>query len=267
MKRDRLVNMKTWRKYGAAPYSIAVIYGGPGAAGDMGPVAREISRYCGVLEPIQTKSTVAEQADEMYRFLKKEADLPVTLIGYSWGAWLSLIFAAGHPEMVNKLVLVSSGPFEDRYARDIMKTRLERLDANQRREVEEILGNLGKNTAADNRLMSRLGDLISIADSYKRLPDEQDKVECHYGIYASVWKEAIQLRSSGKLLKRAGKVSCPVLAIHGDYDPHPAEGVKLPLGRTLKDFRFILLPKCGHQPWMEKEAREKFYDILKAEIT
>jgi pimeloyl-ACP methyl ester carboxylesterase len=47
-------------------------------------------------------------------------------------------------------------------------------------------------------------------------------------------------------------IECPVVAIHGDYDPHPADGVRIPLSNVLKDFRFILLGKCGHVPWFER---------------
>ena len=56
------------------------------------------------------------------------------------------------------------------------------------------------------------------------------------------------------------------MAIHGDYDPHPASGVKEPLSRILRDFRFILLDHCGHTPWKEVEAKEKFYRELRAEL-
>jgi len=38
------------------------------------------------------------------------------------------------------------------------------------------------------------------------------------------------------------------VSIHGDYDPHPAEGVKEPLTRVIKDFRFILLKKLRPSP-------------------
>jgi len=44
--------MDTLRKYGKEPFSIAVIHGGPGAGGEMAPVARELSSHWGVLEPI-----------------------------------------------------------------------------------------------------------------------------------------------------------------------------------------------------------------------
>ena len=62
------------------------------------------------------------------------------------------------------------------------------------------------------------------------------------------------------------EIRCPVVAIQGDYDAHPAEGIRKPLSRVVKDFRFILIEKCGHYPWMERQAKDKFYEILKDEI-
>lgn len=56
------------------------------------------------------------------------------------------------------------------------------------------------------------------------------------------------------------------MAIHGDYDPHPAEGVEKPLAAVLKDFRFILLDRCGHLPWIERQAKDRFYSILREEV-
>ena len=53
-----------------------------------------------------------------------------------------------------------------------------------------------------------------------------------------------------------------MLAIHGNYDPHAAEGVREPLARVLADFRFVLLERCGHLPWIERQAREEFYRLL-----
>jgi pimeloyl-ACP methyl ester carboxylesterase len=67
-------------------------------------------------------------------------------------------------------------------------------------------------------------------------------------------------------LKLGEKIKCPVVAIHGDYDPHPAKGVREPLSGVIKDFCFISLKNCGHKPWIEQEAKEEFYRILKKEF-
>jgi hypothetical protein len=50
--------MDNLRKYGREPYTLALIHGGPGAPGEMAPVARELSRAYGVLEPLQTATTL-----------------------------------------------------------------------------------------------------------------------------------------------------------------------------------------------------------------
>jgi pimeloyl-ACP methyl ester carboxylesterase len=79
-------------------------------------------------------------------------------------------------------------------------------------------------------------------------------------------QDAEELRRSGKLLKYGKHIKCPVVAIHGDYDPHPALGVQKPLSAILKNFRFILLKNCGHKPWVERQAKDEFYGILKEEL-
>src|ERR1051326_1805009 len=101
--------MNNLRTYGKKPYQVAVIHGGPGAPGEMAPVARELSALYGVLEPLQTMTTVDGQVEELAAVLKEHGDLPITLVGYSWGAMLSYIFTSRYPSFVKKLILVSSG--------------------------------------------------------------------------------------------------------------------------------------------------------------
>jgi pimeloyl-ACP methyl ester carboxylesterase len=260
--------MKNLRKYGNKPFNVAVIHGGPGAPGEMAPVARELSSVTGVLEPLQTAATLEGQVQELKSVLEKYGAPPFTLIGFSWGAMLSFIFTAHYPSFLKKLILISSAPYEEKYAVDIVKTRLSRLSKEEREEAIPLMANLNDPaTEGKNTLMARLGKLISKADSYNPLPYDSEILECQYDIYQSVWEQARALRSSGKLLELGKRIRCPVVAIQGDYDPHPSEGIKDPLSRILKDFRFILLEKCGHCPWIERGARDRFYDILRKEVT
>jgi pimeloyl-ACP methyl ester carboxylesterase len=253
------------RKYGDPPFAVAVVHGGPGAPGEMSTVARELSSVGGVLEPLLTAASVNGQVEELQAVLKENGRLPLSLIGFSWGAWLSVIFTAHYPTYVNKLILLSSGPFEEKYAANIMKTRLQRLRRGERREAKALYEASISSTLSRDSL-TRFGQLISKADSYDLLPDESQPSPANPEVYRSVWDEANNLRNSGHLLKIARLIKCPVVAIHGDYDPHPADGVKRPLSKAIKDFRFILLQKCGHYPWRERNARDTFYCILNAEI-
>ncbi len=233
----------------------------------MAPVARELASGWGILEPIQTALSAEGQVEELRTLVEKEADLPVTLIGFSWGAWLSFIFAANYPAFVRKLILVGSGPYEEKYAARIQETRLSRLSEEERTEAESLIEVLSNPEAGDRgSAFARFGALSSKTDAYDPIMYESEVIDCRVDVFQSVWKDAAKLRRSGKLLKLGRHIECPVVAIHGDYDPHPAEGVQKPLSATLKSFRFILLENCGHMPWVEREAKEEFFRILKEEL-
>ena len=259
--------MATVRKWGVGPYPVAVIHGGPGAPGEVAPVARELSSVKGILEPFQTEKSLDGQVEELKKILEDGAAPPVTLIGFSYGAWLSLLCAARYPALVKKLVLVGSPPFEERYAADITKTRLSRLSQEERFEASALLEEMEKpGTYNKNSMLARLGALISRADSFDPVPSDNDIIGVQYDVFRGVWQEASRLRQDRSLIRLAGSIQCPVIAIHGDYDPHLAEGVRDPLAKVLPDFRFILLKKCGHRPWLERNASEAFFLALIHEI-
>lgn len=259
--------MRNLRKYGKPPYAAAVIHGGPGTSGEMAPVARELSSDWGILEPLQTASSVDGQIQELRNALAGNGNLPVVLIGWSWGAWLSFIFAAYYPSFVKRLILVGSGPYKEKYAAEIIKTRLNRLNEEERTELQILEKPLNDPIVKNkNPLFTRLGELFNKTDSYDPLDFETKSIKAQFDIYQSVWGEAVKLRQSGYLLKIGKQIQCPVVAIHGDYDPHPYRGVKEPLSRTISDFNFILLKQCGHRPWIEKSAGERFFEILKEEL-
>jgi pimeloyl-ACP methyl ester carboxylesterase len=259
--------MKNLRTYGDAPFKTAVVHGGPGAAGEMAPVARELSSDRGILEPLQTALTLEAQIRELRGVLSGNAALPVTLIGFSWGAWLSLLCAARHPALVGKLILVGCGGLEEKYAADLQETRLARLDEPTREEARSLMDALeNSDPARQGPVLLRLGALFTLADAYDPVGGDAGEILGEIERFQDVWREGAQWRRSGRLLAMAKEIRCPVVAIHGDHDPHPAEGVQEPLSAILADFRFILLKHCGHKPWMERQARDEFFRILHEEL-
>jgi pimeloyl-ACP methyl ester carboxylesterase len=261
--------MNNLRKHGTAPFGVAVVHGGPGAAGEMAPVALELAAERGVLEPYQTAASVAGQIEELKTVIERHGESPIILVGFSWGAWLSLYCAADHPDLVRKLILVGSGPFEEKYADRIAEIRLGRLN-DQDKEEMALLYSILDNEASDqsdlNRAFRRFGALFTKADAFNARDEEPDAGSYRADIFLRVWPEAAEMRRSGKLLEAAGRVKCPVVAIHGNHDPHPAEGVKIPLSAALDDFRFFILHQCGHRPWTEHHARGDFFRVLKEEL-
>jgi pimeloyl-ACP methyl ester carboxylesterase len=260
--------MENFRLYGKAPYRVAVLHGGPGAPGEMAPVARVLARTCGVLEPLQTKETLEGQVEELRGVLEARSIPSVTLIGWSWGAWLGYILAARHPALAGKLILVGCPPFEAKYAPQIEATRMSRLGEEEQREAVRTMKRLDDISGQRHQTsLARLGRIFSKTDTFHPLPVPDETIQLQFNIYRAVWRTAAEMRRSGDLLQLGKRIRCPVVAIHGDYDPHPAEGVQKPLESVLSDFRFILLPKCGHAPWREKYARDKFYAEILRELS
>lgn len=264
------MSVRNPRKHGKPPFRIAVIHGGPGAGGEMAPVARCLSATRGVLEPIQTATSIEGQVEELRTILENHGNIPVSLVGFSWGAWLSYLVAARYPATIRKLILVGSGPFEEKYAAKLRDTRMSRLNAEERAEFEFIVNSIADAAIKEkDALLSRLGALAQKTDAFDPITDKREKsdlVDSRGDIYQAVWKQAAELRRSGKLLELGKFIKCSVVAIHGDYDPHPAEGIQQPLSAVLKNFRFILLKDCGHRPWIERRAEEGFYSILEKEL-
>jgi pimeloyl-ACP methyl ester carboxylesterase len=259
--------MSPVRKWGHGPYSVVVVHGGPGAPREVAPVARELSTMRGILEPFQTETTLDGQVQELRLTLAEHCQTPVILIGFSWGAYLSWLTAARYPALVKKLVLVGCPPFEEQYAAAITQTRMKRLKKKEREEAQALLAKLSDPVGTDkNPLLVKLGNLLALADAYDSTHPDDEGFHCEYDIFHGVWDEACELRRNQILLRMANAIKCPVIAIHGDADPHPAEGVNDPLARELSDFRFVLLEKCGHRPWIERHAAEEFFRVLAKEI-
>ncbi|MHA7111033.1 alpha/beta fold hydrolase [Sunxiuqinia elliptica] len=257
--------MKSIRKYGSKPYRIALLHGGPGAAGELKPVAENLAHEFGVLELLQSERSVSTQLLELHKQLSRQADLPVSLIGHSWGAWLAFLFAANYPDLVRQLILIGSGAFDEKYNKNLIDIRLSRLSQANREEAEYLLCKIHSGNT-DNQTLRDFGRLMNLADSFDYEGNSQEQIELDMEIYQSVWPEASKLRATKKLLHRAANISCPVVAIHGSYDPHPIDGVEQPLAALLPDFKMIRLNKCGHTPWFEKQASVQFFEILREEL-
>ncbi len=254
------------RIYGEPPYSVAVVHGGPGAAGEMAPVAEQLSICCGVIEPLQTADSVEAQIEELHYLLLNSGTPPLTLIGHSWGAWLAGLTAARYPQLVKKLILVSSGAFEEEYVQNLMDIRLSRLSPEQQEEAHRIMASMATSDNCDNALLKRFGELMCIADTYDAIEDKPPVVDCKLDIFNKVWTQAHQMRKDGTLLSAFRNIRCPVIAIHGDYDSTPVDGVRIPLLETIPDAKIHVLEKCGHSPWIERYAREQIFRRLFVEI-
>src|SRR5690349_10165009 len=90
------------RRYSSTGPLVAVLHGGPGAAGSVAGLAVPLADEFRVLEPMQRRTngatmlTVADHVEDLAGVLEG----PTLIVGWSWGAMLALSFAVAHPELV-----------------------------------------------------------------------------------------------------------------------------------------------------------------------
>lgn len=250
----------TYKHYGKGPVRVVVVHGGPGCAGEVAPLARDIADMGhSVLEPFQTGLSIEEQVDELRRLLLEQCAPPVAFVGWSWGVWLVCFLAEQQPALVRQLILVGSGPFLAKDAETIKSTRLARLNDKDRAQYERMRENMDA-PGVVNQLMP----LFDKMDSVDPLPMPGLELIYNAEVHRKVWAEAVERRNSGELLMTLANLRCPVLAVHGDADPHPAQGVRAPLEGYCSHAEFVELPQCGHKPWAERQARTAFFGDLAA---
>ena len=244
----------TCREYGEAPYKVAVIHGGPGAPGSCVGICQGLSDKFGVLEILQSKNSINELVEEMYNIILHYDIKQIALVGHSWGAWLSFIFASKYPEHVSKLILVGSGLFDVKYYPQLIEaSKAKSMTIVQKEDVQAA------NLYSPNMEYSPYGYCL-LSD----IPDNElpfDEVQ-----FQSIISEIIPMRDSGELLNCSEKIKCPVVAIHGKNDPHIVDGIKKPLESRLSDFKMYVLEKCGHDPWKEYYAKGLFFEKLRKEL-
>lgn len=131
------------RLYGSEPYKLVLVHSGPGAIGSLKGFAQELSEISktGVVEAIQSKYSITELIEELYCQTKDNCNGKVTLIGYSWGAWLVAFFAEKHPELVENIILVGCGPLKDKYVSEIGTRRSQNLSSEDRLIFQRLISN------------------------------------------------------------------------------------------------------------------------------
>lgn len=271
--------------YGKAPYQVALLHGGPGAWGEMAPVANFLAGEFACIECFQTKSTLDGQIEEIAGVISKVGHPPVILVGFSWGAWLAYICAADPKiqKLINCIVLIGCGPLTPEYFSQLQQTRNDRLLEKFREKEQIFYQNFEKQIQSAEsieereKIISKLGKITERTDQWDILSETEKNTadSTSYSpefdidrsqFFEQALVEVQSMRKSGRLVELAQFIHCPVYILHGSYDPHPAAGVINPLKSVLSDMHVTIFESCGHKPWIEKSARSDFLKRLKAII-
>jgi pimeloyl-ACP methyl ester carboxylesterase len=133
------------RAYGSQGPPVIVLHGGPAAAGEVAPLARELADRFQVLEPWQRGSgkrplTVQRHVEDLRDLVAAcgQAWRRPAIVGHSWGAMLALVYAASHPDLAGPVVLVGCGTFDETSRDRLHATLAERMDEDLRGRLARL---------------------------------------------------------------------------------------------------------------------------------
>lgn len=253
---------------------IIVINGGPGFSHTYlhlsgvweelardGPVAFYDQRGTGRSQQLSQHgtSTLQDNIDDLEalrRHLKYEK---VTLIGHSWGGYLSMAYAAQHPDRLEKLVLVgSAGPkwFEipDRSGEPSDLFEYIFPDGAERRS--RLSARLGDPRAADDDVSAYLSMLFLSEDKRDDFISGCKDCKLDRDVNRLVNEDLRRFDFTPQL----ARFEFPVLIITGRYDINVAPLVAYRIHQKISNSELVFFERSGHMPFYEEPS--KFVEIV-----
>ena len=254
-----------WARYGdPAAHKLLVLHGGPGASHDY--LLPQMLQLAGTHElifydqrgggrsrtddpmPISWRTQVNDVARVIGEF-----DLdPVSIVGYSWGGLLALLYAldcvknAGlrHPR---RLLLVDPAPVSRTFREEFEREFAERQRGPLVQQLREELAASGLRERDPEAYRQRSFEL-SVAGYFAdpRRAVNLTPFRVVGKVQQSIWESLAHF----DLVPDLDTVRCPTLLVHGRQDPIPLESSRLAAEQL--GARFVVLDDCGHVPYVEQ---------------
>jgi proline iminopeptidase len=258
-----------WVTYGpAGSPRVVVLHGGPGADhGYLLPQMLELARTRELVfydqrgggksrtddsRPITWETHVAD----LGALLREQGDDAPTIVGYSWGGLLALLYAAeaslaGSLPLPIRLALIDPAPVSRQFREEFEAEFARRQAAPAVQALrDELLGSglRERDPAAYRQRMFELSVAGYFADPQAARNLTPFRVVGR--VQQSVWESLgdYDLERDGRL----SAIHCPSLIVHGRQDPIPlasSEACARAIGASL-----VTLEACGHVPYVERPA-------------
>lgn len=246
------------RRLGTGPPAV-VLHGGPGAHHDyllpgFDALAdgRELIYYDqrgGGRSPVARDVPVGwtEQVADLEALRGMWGLERLTLVGYSWGGLLALLYALSHPGRVGRLALVSPAPAW-RAAREQFESVFARRNVDPAfQEARRQLRESGLRERDPAAFQQRIFEL-SVAPYF--FDPERARDLTPFRVTGRTQQEVWQSLGHYDLRPRLPELrGIPALVVHGEDDPIPIEAARTAAG--LIGAGFHALPRCGHVPYVE----------------
>jgi pimeloyl-ACP methyl ester carboxylesterase len=244
-----------------------VLHGGPAAAGNAAPIARELGASFCAIEPLQrgsgdTPLTVDRHIADLHELIaRREAPSPPALVGESWGAMLALCYAAAHPEFRGPLALIGCGTFDQTTRSVFERTLRERMSPATQARIDTLSRQGDCPDAIEEKIA-----LVLPHYAFSALPREEPDIEpsppFDMRAHRETWDDMLRLQREGRYPAAFSAIRSPVLMMHGDYDPHPGPLIRDSLVPFIPRLEYYQMARCGHEPWRERYARDFFFATL-----
>lgn len=252
-----------WARYGPTGKDpLVVLHGGPGASHDyLLPQMLHLAESRDVLfydqrgggrsrtndqEPVTWRSHV----DDLAAIVTEFSLDPLTIVGYSWGGLLAVLYALEAVDSrPDRLLLIDPAPLAKRYRVQFEEEFRKRQQAPAVLEMRAQLEASDLRETDPDAYRHRLFEL-SVA-GYFAHPENAINLT-PFRVIARTQQSVWDSLGDYDLIPRLGEIHCPTLIVHGRDDPIPVESSVE--GAKTMSARLVVLDDCGHVPYVEQPA-------------
>ncbi len=190
--------------------------------------------------------TLADQIDDLEALRAHLGYEKIDLLGHSWGGYLSMAYAARHPERISHLVMVDSAA--PKFSDTIFLFNQVFPQTTERQDALAFAVELGVTAASDASIHEYLTMLF-----YS--PEKRDIFVAQMG--PGAFTKKVNQAVAGDLARfdlnpEIRKFHFPVMVITGQFDMNVAPVVAYKIHQAIPGSRFVVFERSGHIPFYEE---------------
>jgi proline iminopeptidase len=191
-------------------------------------------------------NTLADQIDDLEALRAHLGFDRVELLGHSWGGYLSMAYAARHPEHIAHLILVDSAA--PKWSDIIFLFSQVFPEATERRAANTFADELGDRSATDASMREYFSMLFYSPEKrdafLAAMPADAFHKEVNRSLNADIGRFDLN--------PEIRKFHFPVLVVTGRYDMNVAPIVAYRMHQAIPGSRFAVFERSGHIPIYEE---------------